>query len=233
MTGSEMKQLEPSLFAVPWNSLAADIHQNAVNHGWWDRPRNVGGLLALVHSELSEALEEYRDDLPTLWHRCDVTEEGEAFVCDGEHSPCKQGFVTGKGSKAAFCVYKNPKPEGISVELADAAIRILDMFGQYGADVEKAIRRAVHTPDILAIPDRTADTPDVINYLHDTVSAASRVLSAYGPDYMIPDLFSRLALTLVAIFKWMADNGADVERTVRVKHEYNKTRPYRHGGKVC
>lgn len=47
------------------NSLAADIHKNAVAHGWWGEgqklDRNVGELLALAHGELSEALEEYRN----------------------------------------------------------------------------------------------------------------------------------------------------------------------------
>lgn len=27
--------------------------------------------------------------------------------------------------------------------------------------------------------------------------------------------------------------GIDIEEAIRIKHEYNKTRPYRHGGKKC
>lgn len=37
-----------------------DCHKNAVSKGWWDEKRNVGESLALIHSEVSEALEEYR-----------------------------------------------------------------------------------------------------------------------------------------------------------------------------
>ena len=42
------------------NRLAADIHRNAVEHGWWEGERSFGEIVALCHSELSEALEEYR-----------------------------------------------------------------------------------------------------------------------------------------------------------------------------
>jgi hypothetical protein len=101
------------------NKLAKEIHENAVLHGWWDEPRGFGEVVALCHSELSEALEEYRS--------------GNAFE------------------------YKvNGKPEGIAVEMADCIIRILD---------------------------------------------------------------------------WCGKEGIDIDRIIREKHEYNKTRPYRHGGK--
>ena len=39
-------------------------HAIAVSKGWWDEDRNIGELLALVHSEVSEALEEWRDNHP-------------------------------------------------------------------------------------------------------------------------------------------------------------------------
>ena len=43
-----------------FNELEKEIHQNAVEHGWWDEPRTFGEIVALCHSELSEALEELR-----------------------------------------------------------------------------------------------------------------------------------------------------------------------------
>lgn len=39
------------------NELAEDIHKNAVEHGWWEGVRNDGEIIALIHSECSEALE--------------------------------------------------------------------------------------------------------------------------------------------------------------------------------
>lgn len=50
--------------------LTKEIHQDNINAGWWTdlktgakKDRNVGELLCLVHSEISEAMEGYRKDL--------------------------------------------------------------------------------------------------------------------------------------------------------------------------
>ena len=45
------------------NELAVEIHQNNVDAGWWDKPREKGTLLMLVVSEIAEAMEGERKDL--------------------------------------------------------------------------------------------------------------------------------------------------------------------------
>ena len=52
---------EATTFAKYWNELAATIHNNAADKGFWPpEDRNDGEIIALIHSELSECLEAIR-----------------------------------------------------------------------------------------------------------------------------------------------------------------------------
>ena len=78
--------------------------------GWHEGNRALGTAISLIHSELSEALEEARiqDDISQIY-----------YVKD------KRG---------------NDKPMGFPTELADAMIRIADEARTRGVDLEEAIR---------------------------------------------------------------------------------------------
>lgn len=50
-------------FKAAWDAVQEEVHNIAKDHGWWDEPREQGTLIALMHSELSEALEAIRSDI--------------------------------------------------------------------------------------------------------------------------------------------------------------------------
>jgi len=89
----------------PISQIQLEVYATAVEKGWHEEPdRSVGESIALMHSELSEALEEYRDT-PNL------------------------NMWTGNQGK----------PEGVVVELADCVIRIFDFCGQHNLNLTEAM----------------------------------------------------------------------------------------------
>ena len=101
------------------NELANQIHENAVAHGWWDDKRSFAEVVALCHSELSEALEEDRAGRPTAYY--DVESGNEHIrVID----------VDDTGSR---------KMEGTATEMADCIIRILDWAAHECIDMDRVV----------------------------------------------------------------------------------------------
>lgn len=55
---------QPNLFVEHFSFIAEEVGRVARSKGWWDKDRNDGELIALMHSELSEALEALRHGNP-------------------------------------------------------------------------------------------------------------------------------------------------------------------------
>ena len=52
-------------FEKEWNRISKKVYMNAVNHGFWQEEPNDGERMALIHAEISEALEALRNGNPS------------------------------------------------------------------------------------------------------------------------------------------------------------------------
>ena len=100
------------------NQLRDEIHENAKNKGFWDKERETGTLLMLCVSELAEAMEADRNG---LYADLELIEKD------------KEDFIDFKWS------FENSIKDTFEDELADTIIRILDLCGAKGIDIEKHI----------------------------------------------------------------------------------------------
>lgn len=127
----ERVEAEPDTTPSGLNELAREIHENAKAHGWYDPAPSFLEVIATFHSELSEALEEYREGKPPLYFDC----------CEADAHPCLPSDKTdclNFGNESA-CNYRGRKPRGLAVELADAIMRILDTCAYMDIDIERVI----------------------------------------------------------------------------------------------
>jgi len=90
------------------SELQKQAHEIAKSKGWWDRERSWEEIVCLIHSEISEAFEEYRAGRMEVYRVPEVK---------------TGGIVT------------YPKPEGFPIELADIVIRLMDWAEHDGIDI--------------------------------------------------------------------------------------------------
>ena len=187
------------------------IHDNAVEKGWYEVNQSALERHALMISEIAEATEEVRN------HK-------EAYY------------------------EVNGKPEGEATELADVLIRILDYVDNRGINFTEFLNNQFFTrfeyletfSDLtLAIKEQNnVKSIDELEHLKSELefhmsiaisigNASNSVLKKSNKE------FNFLAEAFIKILYYARKNKWDIENIVKIKHDYNINRPYKHGGKKC
>lgn len=120
--------LDQYKFVAGFNEYMRAVHQCAVDHGWWEEDRNFGEMIALMHSELSEALE--------AWREHDIVTNVRYEYQNGDLAPLvlyQANFIYDDGRNELG------KPVGVASEFADVIIRILDTCEKLQIPITRAL----------------------------------------------------------------------------------------------
>lgn len=202
---------------MKFNCLVNNVHQNAIDHGWYDgAPRLQKEMLMLMISEVAEATEEVRARKPAVYI---LNSEKQVVAIEALDF---NSFTMVNGDLTSYL-----KPEGEAVELVDCAIRIFDYFGAMKWDFDNALGTCESYPHWLNDYD-FGDGSALSAHL----AITKAIVMADSKDLTESQISFSLTHCVNIIQKYFEFKGWDFEAVVNIKHEYNKTRPYRHGNKL-
>jgi len=186
-------------------------YDNSVSKGWYERPTTSIERFSLMLSEVSEATEEVRS-------------KKDDFYMVAE------------------------KPEGQAVELVDVLIRIFDYAGYKNVNLRKIIETqfflyfekietvsdllvAVENLKNIKCYEELENLSSDIEYHASVAISICEAIKSYMKKNDKEFLFlAEVVVKIAYIFhikKW------DLSKILDIKHEYNTTRPHKHGGKTC
>lgn len=178
--------------------MTTEVDEFCQDKGWREKV-SFPTRMALLHSEVSEALEAYRD-----WGLEDAT--GRALDA-GETMP---------------------KPEGVGSEYADILIRLLDDVAVQGVNLQEAVEN--HRGKY-GIQEDFGDQIQTMHLLIDRLYMAWESAVDWGTDCDWERYHGSFAGVYIYLTQLAEHHGIDLNAEYERKMAYNRTRPYRHGGK--
>jgi len=184
--------------------LAKEAHGISKDHGFWENPPSVERSVNLMHSEVSELLEDLRDGKAiTLFEFLDPA-EGQSLG----------------------------KPVGPVSELADVVIRLLDFAGAHGLSLHGNVDFSTFAKngDVDGwISDMHKSLTRIVAEHHDfPVSLDLARVPAMREAWrarMAKPVFTSICI----VFACAEAHGIDLLDAIRVKMAFNKSRPRKHG----
>lgn len=181
--------------SVNLNELRDKAYQCAVTHGWHEKDLSDEHFLCLVISELMEAVEADRKGM-------------HANRANFEYYMKQRKRDDGEFMYA----FKHDIKDSVEDELSDACIRLLDLAGLRGYDLD-------------SFDYEGSDTEDY--------SDMSFTESMFKICVYVTDNFYRAEafILLNEIFAFCRDRNIDIFWYIKQKMKYNELRPYKHGDK--
>lgn len=177
------------------NKLRDKAYQCAVAHGWHEENLSDEHFLCLVISELMEAVEADRKGM-------------HANRANFEYCMKQRKRDDGEFMYA----FKQDIKDSVEDELADACIRMLDLAGLRGYDLD-------------SFDYEGSDTED---YSDMTFTESMFRICVYVTDNFYRD---EPFILLNEIFAFCRDRNIDIFWHIKQKIKYNELRPYKHGDK--
>ena len=181
------------------NSIACEIHAQAVEKGFWDVEDAMAKHIAKMHSELSEALQEDRMGHPMLY-------VDDIDALDRITDPA---------------LFDGRKPEGVAAELADFLMMALDYAEEIGLNIAEI--------NLCGCDGLINDYGREPLYKFVVCMHGYLMYAFNGTDKNY--IAQTIALMIASVKRWLEQRGVDLWQVVRLKLEYNKSRPALHGRK--
>lgn len=199
------------------NQRRNEVREWTIRKGWRGESapkRTFGDDMALLHSEVSEAIEAYRLHGLHRW----IQRDGTLSISDHK-------IVDGPDD---YYDFGPQKPEGVASELADVLIRLLDNYAEHDLGVED------FEADIFVAENEFDSFGDAASQLHASITACYEGYSAYQEmsqafrRELLSTWFDHILFTLQRV---AAFYEIDLAEEYEAKMKYNETRENRHGGK--
>ena len=229
--------------SMTFSELANRAHKNAIEKGWYDKnpdgsiiQRDVAEVCSLFHSEISEAVEEFRKPqgvkgIYFKYPNCAIADDDPAMFPNAP--PVYSTVEPFEGNKVTSERYA--KPEGVAVELADLLIRLGDSAAAWG--IADLVDSCCNSKNIVELYLTKTSPIGELAFLHSRVSGLLSRLHIRQACLKIPIRDIVIATDIAYIYDgtrvFCVEHGFDLDRALELKMVYNTTRSWRHGGKTA
>lgn len=183
--------------------LAKEVHANAVDKGFHDKQHSNEHYFMLAITEVSEAVEAHRKGLT-------------ASVPDGIEDFPDKAFIPS---------FESHIKDTLEDELADTAIRLLDIYGGI-------IKKKEDTPDITEqVKENYSHASDFFKELKEFTEWTFILVHDLSANPIMSTPLLKIYNGLCTLICMAEHLGIDLERHIHLKMRYNATRPRLHGKK--